>query len=139
MKKKGLIILSFIFLVLVGYSQTSVLFSELYKNNKREYILKSTGELYTGQAFGQYENGQVGMRGGIINGFFDGLWTWWYEDGSKKRETTFKNGVKNGYSYWWYKNGVKKSEIKFANNYNIAQKRWDKKGNRLPNPKMGGR
>jgi len=139
MKKKRLIILSFILLSVVGYSQLSVSFSELYKDKRGKYILKSTGELYSGEAFGKYENGQVGMQGQIKNGFFDGLWVWWYEDGTKKRETTYKEGVKDGYSYWWYKNGIKKSEIKFSNNHNVEQKRWDEEGNRLPNPKMGRR
>jgi len=136
MRLRNSLLLGFLLMVMVGISQNSVAFSSLSKNKQGRYVIKNTGEIYTGQAYDKYKNNQKGMSGELKNGYFDGLWTWWYEDGSKKRQTTYKNGVKNGYSYWWYKNGIKKSEIKFINNRNVEQKRWDKRGKLLPNPRM---
>jgi antitoxin component YwqK of YwqJK toxin-antitoxin module len=131
------LVISLIFSLSYSSAQEGVDISSLYKKKNDTYIDQQTGKPYTGAAFDKYPNGQKGMQGKIVNGKFDGLWTWWYEDGSKKRETTYKNGQKTGYSYWWYKNGVKKSEIRFAFNKNVEQKRWDEKGKRLPNPKLG--
>lgn len=137
MKTKNIFFLIIIFCSVFGFSQSSVSLSDLYEGNNSKYYLKSTGKVYTGEAYEKYENGQIGRKGKLKNGVFDGLWLWWYEDGTKKRETTYSNGIKEGYSYWWHKNGVKKSEIRFSNNRNVEQKRWDDKGNRLPNPKLG--
>ena len=134
---RGVIVLFLLFTSLIVCSQSSTPMSELSKGKNRKYILKQTNEPFSGVAYGKYKNETVGMKGEILDGVFNGLWTWWYEDGSKKRETTYLKGVKEGYSYWWYKNGVKKSEIKYSQNKNIEQKRWDETGKRLPNPKMG--
>ena len=137
MSFRGFLIIFLIFTSLSLWSQSSISLSELSKGKDRKYVLKQTNDLFSGIAFGKYENGQVGMQGKMTDGLFNGLWTWWYKDGSKKRETTYVSGVKEGYSYWWFKNGVKKSEIKYSHNKNIEQKRWDETGNLLPNPKMG--
>ncbi|MBN2668898.1 MAG: hypothetical protein JXR60_06700 [Bacteroidales bacterium] len=118
-------------------AQSSTDIDNLYQGNDQKYYDKQTGKLYSGVAYNKYDNGQIGMKGNIKLGVFDGLWTWWYEDGAKKRETTYKDGLKEGYSYWWHKNGIKKAEIRFNGDKNIEQKRWDEKGNRLPNPKLG--
>ena len=139
MQLKGLFLASFILISILGISQESISLNKLEKNKTGIYIHSQSGKPYSGKAFREYETGTIGMSGLLSNGQFNGLWTWWYADGSKKRETTYVNGVKNGYSHWWYKNGIMKSEIKFADNRNVEQKLWDKKGNRLPNPKMGRR
>ncbi len=136
MRFKSTFILIFLMMTLLGLSQNSVDFSSLLKNKQGQYILKSSGKLYTGKAYDKFKNNQVGMKGEIKAGYFDGVWTWWYEGGEKKRQTSYKKGIKDGYSYWWYKKGNKKSEIRFVNNRNIEQKRWDKKGKLLPNPRM---
>ena len=120
-------------------AQKGIDISSLSKSKNNTYVNKQTGKVYSGEAFDKYANGEVGMKGSIVEGKFDGLWVWWYEDGSKRRETTYAKGVKTGYSYWWYKNGVKKSEIRFAYNKNVEQKRWSESGKRLPNPRMGKR
>ncbi len=137
LKESFLIIILFFSISL--WAQKSISLNELTKSRSGVYTLTQTGKLYTGRAYKKFENGTVGMRGEFVDGKFSGLWTWWYENGSKKRETTYTKGVKVGYAYWWYKNGVKKLEVKFENNRNVEQKRWDEKGNRLPNPKMGRR
>ncbi len=136
--KEGFLIIILFFSINL-WAQKSVSLTRLSKSRSGIYTSNQTGKLFTGEAYKRFENGKVGMRGKIVDGRFSGLWVWWYENGSKKRETTYINGVKSGYAYWWYKNGVKKLEVKFANNRNVEQKRWDEKGKRLPNPKMGRR
>ena len=73
MRLKEILLISFLSISLLGLSQTSVAFSELYKE-KGKYFLKQTGELYSGKAYGKYENNQIGMSGAIDNGSFDGDW-----------------------------------------------------------------
>jgi len=136
MRLKNVFLLGFLLIAIFALSQESINFSNLGKDKQGRYFVKNTGKVYTGKAYDKYKNNQVGMSGEIKNGYFEGKWTWWYEDGSKKRQTTYKNGIKTGYSYWWYKNGQKKSQIKFINNRNVEQKRWDKRGKLLPNPRM---
>jgi len=139
MRIKESFLIIFLFFSFNLWAQQAVSLTELTKSRSGIYTSIQTGKLFTGKAYKKFDNGKVGMSGEIKDGRFSGLWTWRYEDGSKKRETTYINGDKTGYAYWWYKNGVKKLEVKYKNDKNIEQKRWDNKGNRLPNPKMGRR
>ena len=38
-----------------------------------------------------YKNGKLSMKGSYINGFKDGLWQWWFENGNKQDEAIFKH------------------------------------------------
>jgi len=135
--KNNIFTLLFILISSFVFSQGQDLFKDLQKKNDGKYYLKSENELYSGKVFAKHKNGKIGLQGNLKDGVFDGHWTWWYDDGAKKRETNYVNGKKEGISYWWHKNGVKKSEIQFHDNRNISQKRWDKNGNKLRNPRMG--
>lgn len=44
----------------------------------------------------------------------DGLMTYWYENGQKKKEGTYKDNNKNGKWTEWYENGQKEYEINFV-------------------------
>ena len=37
--------------------------------------------------------GKYASKGKLINGKFDGKWTYWYENGQVKRESNYKDGV----------------------------------------------
>ena len=119
-----------------SFSQALDLHKDLHKESDGKYYIDSINVIYSGPAFAMYKTGEIGMEGSIKDGLFDELWTWWYTDGTKKRETLYSNGKKNGYSYWWYKNGIKKMEVNYYNNNSISQKRWDEEGNELANPKF---
>ena len=134
--KTSIIILLLNLLSLSSFSQSLDLRKSLYKDADGKYYVDSTGVLYTGFAYAKYKGGEKGMEGVINKGVFDKLWTWWYADGSIKRETLFSDGKKNGYSYWWYRNGVKMMEVEYYNNKNVSQKRWDPKGIEKPNPRF---
>ena len=45
----------------------------------------------------------------------DGLYTKWYDNGSKHEECTYKNGKKNGLYTEWYENGYKIHECTYEN------------------------
>ena len=96
MRLKHLFSVSLILISLFGLSQSTLPFSDLTKNTSGKYIVKSTLQVYSGKTYEKYDNNRVGMTGELKDGEFVGLWTWWYEDGAKKRQTNYKNGVKDG-------------------------------------------
>ena len=51
------------------------------------------------------------------NGWEDGLWTKWYENGQKKEEGIPRKGKRNGLWTEWYENGLKKSEGLYSFGY----------------------
>ncbi|MCL2327901.1 MAG: hypothetical protein FWC39_05235 [Bacteroidetes bacterium] len=91
---------------------------------------------YTGMVYEKYENGSIGLWGELKNGKREGVWTYWYRSGTKKRETTFVNNQKEGTTYYWHENGSLAKEITFRANQNIDQKLWDNSGTRLKNPRF---
>ena len=52
-------------------------------------------------------------KGNILNGKFDGKWTYWYENGQKKEERNYINGNKDGKFIWFYKNGQIESVARY--------------------------
>jgi len=59
---------------------------------------------------GWYENGQKGFEGTFRNGLVNGKYTQWYNNGQKEGEGTFLNGRENGLWTYWYENGQKMEE-----------------------------
>ena len=47
-----------------------------------------------------HPNGKLKVKGMLVNGKEEGLWTEWYETGQKKSEGTFKNGKLVGKKEW---------------------------------------
>ncbi len=45
-----------------------------------------------------------------MDGYGDGLWTYWYENGQMEQERTYKDGKSDGLFTWWYENGQKRLE-----------------------------
>ena len=56
------------------------------------------------------DGGGVMEEGDYKDGKKDGLWTYWYENGQKKREENYKGDKRNGLWTWWYENGQKELE-----------------------------
>tara|TARA_B100001287_G_scaffold246328_1_gene224209 strand:- start:143 stop:313 length:171 start_codon:yes stop_codon:yes gene_type:complete len=48
----------------------------------------------------------------------------WYENGSRKMETTFKKGLKNGIHIEWNENGEKTIEGEFTLGVLTSKKNW---------------
>lgn len=105
--------------------------SKLEEKNDLYYY---QGKLFNGNCYGKHENGQLGIKGQVVNGMKQGLWTWWYSDGTKKRESNFTNNIKDGITNYWYQNGQKAKELMYRDGKNIDQKLWNEDGTRKPNP-----
>jgi|ETNmetMinimDraft_13_1059891.scaffolds.fasta_scaffold37847_2 antitoxin component YwqK of YwqJK toxin-antitoxin module len=89
-----------------------------YLLRRDEYDFSKTpvafGTIKNGKFDGLYtfwhDNGQKRREGTYKDGKFDGEWTYWYEDGKKKDEGTYKNGEKDGLYTSWHENGQKQRE-----------------------------
>ena len=130
MKRLLTVIIALISASLV-FSQSPVDISELQIKDK---IYLYNGSPFTGSCYEKHGNGKIGLKGQFKAGMKDGVWTWWYSTGQKKRETTYLDNKKEGITYYWHPNGQKAKELMFRNDKNIDQKLWDENGNRLPNP-----
>jgi len=123
----GLLLMAFV----AAFSQAPVQLSEL---EKRDKLYFKDGKPYTGVCYEKHENGKIAIKGQVKDGMKEGLWTYWYSTGQKKRESTFIDNKKEGLTYYWHENGVKAKELMYKQDKNIDQKLWDSDGNRLPNP-----
>ncbi|MBI89416.1 MAG: hypothetical protein CMG60_04950 [Candidatus Marinimicrobia bacterium] len=81
--------------------------------------------------------GPKSMVGTFKNGFREGLWTFWYDNGNKRLEGFYKNGQKDSLWTYWYDNGVKATEYFYDNKtkdgkvleWHIDKECWDQNGN----------
>jgi len=120
-----------VLLALASQAQAPAKMTDFQKKDKI-YLLE--GKPFSGMCYEKYDNGKIGLKGQMKNGMKEGVWTWWYSTGQKKRETTYIDNKKEGMTYYWHQNGQKAKELMFKNDKNIDQKLWDEGGNRLPNP-----
>lgn len=102
-----------------------------YLEEKKDVFLYQ-GEPYTGECYQNFPNGELGVKGRYVNGKKEGVWTWYYSNGNKKRESLYRNGLKSGKSNTWYISGKKRSEIIFNEDNNLKETRWDEKGKVIP-------
>ncbi len=146
-------LLSILFLISIGKSQTKVNINNLIKHEgrhfkKNEYISydgivfdmsKETGNitlqfkmvngLKNGFYKEWYENGKPKTIGGYLKDDSTDSWTIWYENGQKELEGNYKDGQKNGAWIQWYENGQKKFEKYYKNNQlNEKYLYWYKNG-----------
>lgn len=85
------------------------------QSNVSDKIIKKEGLYYlndglcTGVYLSHYTNGVVASKEGYFKGHPNGLWTWWWKNGQKKKEENYiyKNGCsyRDGFVYQWYENG----------------------------------
>lgn len=84
-----------------------------------ENTYKPLGEFRNGYKNGAFtEYYEDGKKKTIVNysmGIKDGVETEWYENGQKGKEATLRNGLPNGLLREWHYNGNLKTEISFSN------------------------
>lgn len=129
---KNIILLSILLFSISSFTNAQI--KDIGELEKKGTIYYSEGKPYTGGCFGKHDNGQIGLKGKIVEGKKEGKWTWWYSSGQKKRESEFTNNRKHGLTVYWYENGVKAKEIIYREGKNIDQKLWYEDGSRKPNP-----
>lgn len=84
--------------------------------SKNEEIKKDTVATHTekynpakgmseGMNITYYPNGQLKMKGEVLQGKRHGIWTTWYENGMKWSENEYNLGALDGKTVSYYKNG----------------------------------
>ena len=94
-----------------GEKDKGISIDDLQDKGVNGFFEKNQEVGYTGKVFKLHKNGQVMLKGQLIEGKADGLWTEWYEDGQKKAEDNRKNGKREGLLVVWYPNGQKQMEL----------------------------
>jgi|WetSurMetagenome_2_1015567.scaffolds.fasta_scaffold85843_1 antitoxin component YwqK of YwqJK toxin-antitoxin module len=89
-------------------------FQTFYVNGKK----KAEGVYQRGKQIGTwiswFEDGTYGT-GSFLDRKYDGLWTFWYQNGKKLKQGNYVNGKEEGKWTSWYSNGYKKEEGEFIN------------------------
>jgi antitoxin component YwqK of YwqJK toxin-antitoxin module len=98
---------------------------EELKKQRNEGFKEGPNELF-------YENGQMRMKGEILQGEKHGLWISWRENGLKWSESTYNLGVLDGKTASFHENGL----INYIGYYAQGEKTgtwefYDKEGNLL--------
>ena len=116
--KKFLLI---VFLIGSGLSQQPINYKTTLIDSNSIFYLSELP--YSGPVFSLHNNGEIESKGNFINGWFEGLWKFWYDNGQLRaigefektiEKRTYDNGIpKNGKTGFWvgyHKNGNKKTE-----------------------------
>ena len=135
---KNLIFLIFFITFALGSDTSRVV--ETYNNGKISSIsyFKDTEkglDLIKQEVF--HFTGLMSMVGTFENGFREGIWTYWYEDGQKRLEGAYRSGQKDSLWTYWYDNGIKATEYFYDNKtidgkimeWHIDKECWDRDGN----------
>lgn len=97
-------------------------------------IINYTDGVITGPVRDYYISGKILMEGTYNqyyaeNGFGNGLFTWFYENGQKSAEGNYSNGKRNGLFRAWHENGVMKEKVNYINEkMDGCHYRWDADG-----------
>ncbi len=88
---------------------------DFYENGEKEYETIYYGSDISFHTFiNYYENGQIKTSSDKIDDDFHGPYLEFYEDGTKKEETTYNNFYKIGLSKKWHPNGQLESEEEYG-------------------------
>lgn len=88
--------------------------------------LKSTAQLYTGEAIHTHPSGELFWRISFKNGKKHGKALYFHKNGQLANETTFKNGLPQGESISYFESGNIKSKTSFRiNGSRIKSESWD--------------
>ena len=67
----------------------SISLEDLQRRGINGYYEKNKKSGYTGKVFKLYENGNVQLKGQLVQGKFHGLYIYWHENGQKKKRNIF--------------------------------------------------
>ena len=79
-----------------GEKHEGISLDELQDRGLSGYFEKNQEVGYTGKVFKLHENGQIAVKGQLIEGKFDGLKVEWHKNGQKESEGTYKDGKQDG-------------------------------------------
>jgi antitoxin component YwqK of YwqJK toxin-antitoxin module len=106
-----------------SYPNGAKAYIDFYENGKMVYAKswKPDGSIcdvtnvVDGEGVAQtyHPKGPIEWRANFKNGLYNGVETWFYENGQKKSETNQNNDKLDGLSTYWYENGQKSSETTY--------------------------
>ena len=125
MKKYLAIFLFLLFLISCNRQQTVV--EETYPDGspKKVCLYKGRGEnrqLLRETTY--YPHKKIQMDGTFKNNLRDGLWTYWYENGSKWSEGFFKEGKNDGKRLTYFENGKVRYEAYYKDGIRVGKWRF---------------
>ena len=116
--KKFLLI---VFLIGSGLSQQPINYKTTLIDSNSIFYLSELP--YSGPVFSLHNNGEIESKGNFINGWFEGLWKFWYDNGQLRaigefektiEKRTYDNGIpKNG------KTGLISSILKYPDLFSV--------------------
>ena len=120
MKKILFIITAFLYITSTVFPQSKININRLEVKEVevyRGFMFKVTCRVgddvpYTGKVFDLYEStGKKKLQGQYEDGYKDGKWTYWYDNGQKEKEEIYDgaNGTPQKRTYW-HENGEKSAE-----------------------------
>ena len=128
MKRLLLIVLPL--LLIVGCSSPEPINYKKELVNKNGVWYNNHNEPYSGEVFSLYKVGVMKDEGYLKNGKEDGEWTF-FEDDSPYHMTGkgfFKDGNQVGKWTGWYENGQKRKETTYKDGNLISKKEWNEDG-----------
>lgn len=87
------------------------------------------GKAFTGLTYETYPNGNLAYYCYYKNGFSDGDFIEFYNDGKIKSIQYMQRGRIYGVEKIWYNNGILKSEARYEYGVCLTFKEWDEEGN----------
>lgn len=91
---------------------------ESYPDGAKKVVYVYQGEGNNAVRVGQKEyfpDGQLRVEGDLKDNKREGVWTAYYDDGTKWSQNTYKAGKKEGPGKAWFKNGNVRFEGKYVN------------------------
>jgi antitoxin component YwqK of YwqJK toxin-antitoxin module len=94
-------------------------------SGNKEWVLKN------GLFVFYYENGTKKMTANFVNRIMDGKVSYWFENGNKKAIKNYVKGSVEGESFQWYENGNTKSVVNYLNGRMEGENtQWYENGNK---------
>ena len=118
---KKIFTILFLHLILISFNSFGVSSDKIIcvesdaQNIKGIIYLLNDVDPFTGKNLCKYDDGQIKIKGEIIDGKVDGKIIQFYKNSQIKSETNYKNGKSNGKRTSWYENGQIKSEKNYKN------------------------
>lgn len=113
----------------IDFDDDDILEQEYLSDRILDNSKEAGGKPFTGLTYETYPNGNLAYYCFYTNGFADGDFIEFYDDGKIKSMQYMQRGRIYGIEKIWYNNGVLKSEARYEYGVCLTLKEWDEEGN----------
>ena len=113
----------------IDFDDDDILEQEYLSDRILDNSKEAGGKPFTGLTYETYQNGNLAYYCFYTNGFSDGDFIEFYDDGKIKSMQYMQRGRIYGIEKIWYNNGVLKSEARYEYGVCLTLKEWDEEGN----------